>query len=104
MAVFEIPLSPQPQTFDIQLVNTTYRLTFYWNNAPSGGWMLDVADSNDVPLISGIAVVTGANLLEQYDYIMIGGALQVQTDFDLNAVPTFQNLGVTSHIYFITPD
>lgn len=104
MAVFEIPLSPQAQTFDITLGTKTYKLTVAWNDAPSGGWVLDIADANDVPILTGIPLVTGANLLEQFDYLDLGGELQVQTDFDLNAVPTFGNLGVTSHLYFITSD
>lgn len=104
MAVFEIPLSPQAQQFDIQLGQATYHLTVSWNDAPTGGWVLDIADSNDVPIVSGIPLVTGVNLLEQYDYLEFPGSLEVQTDYDLNAVPTFQNLGVQSHLYFLTAD
>lgn len=104
MAVFEIPLSPQAQKFNIQLGTVTYNLRLSWNDAPTGGWVLDLLDVNDVPIICGIPLITGADLLEQYDYLNIGGSLEVQTDFDVNAVPTFQNLGIQSHLYFITPD
>lgn len=101
---YEIPLSPQAQTFNIALGGTTYRLTVQWNNAPTGGWVLDIADSDDVPVIAGIPLVTGIDLLEQYPDAGINGSLEVQTDTDLFAVPDFSNLGKTSHLYFLTDD
>lgn len=104
MTAYEIPLSPQPQRFDIELGGVTYKLTVLWNNAPTGGWVLDIANSLDEPIISGIPLVTGANLLAQYEYLGFSGSLEVQTDFDLFAVPTFTNLGTQSHLYFLTDD
>lgn len=102
MAVYEVPLTPTPQKFFIQLGATTYRFTMSWNNAPNGGWILDIASNQDVPILYGLALVTGANLLAQYDYLDFDGGLVVQTDYNKNAVPTFQNLGVQSHLYFLT--
>ena len=106
MAVFEIPLSPQPQKFSIQLGQVTYNMRVFWCEAPTGGWVLDINDSSDVPIANGIPLTTGADLLRQLTYLGIGGGgqLVVQTDFDANAVPTFENLGVQSHLYFVTPD
>lgn len=104
MAFFEIPLTPQPQKFSIQLGQVTYNMRVFWCDAPTGGWVVDINDSDDIPIINGVPLVTGANLLEQLDYLNIPGQLIVQTDFDVNAVPTFGNLGVQSHLYFITPD
>lgn len=99
---YEIPLSPQAQTFTIQLGTITYNLVVAWNDAPMGGWVLDILDNNSDPVVTGIPLVTGVNLLEQYDYLGFQGALQVQTDFDPDEIPTFQNLGIQSHLYFIT--
>lgn len=104
MAVFEIPLTPDPQRFDIQLAGITYRLTFYWNAAPEGGWTLNIADSNDVAIINGIPLVTGNDLLAQYAYLNFGGTLIATTDDAPLAPPTFTNLGQASHVYFTTPD
>ncbi len=42
----------------------------------------------------------GTNLLEQYDYLGLGGVLWCQTTDDPDAVPTFGNLGVGSHLYW----
>jgi len=102
MANFEIPLSPSPQTFTISLSGTDYRLTVQWRNAEGAGWTLDIADSGGSPIIEGIPLVTGVNLLEQYDYLGFTGVLWVQTTADPDAVPTFDNLGIGSHLYWFT--
>lgn len=99
---FEIPLIPSTaQTFTVTLVGVTYTMTVTWC-APASCWMIDIADQNAVPIVSGIPMITGADLLSAYGYLGIGGQLFVQSDFDTNAVPTFDNLGDTSHLYFIS--
>lgn len=103
MAVFEIPLSPTPQRFKIQLGTNFYQLTVWWNDAPEGGWTADLADDTGAPIIASIPFVTGADLLEQFGYIGAPGELLVQTDQNTNAVPTYTNLGVASHLYFLPP-
>lgn len=99
---FDIPLSPTPQVFTIQLVNTFYQLTVQWNRAAQA-WVLDIADVNGIPILSGVALVTGVNLLEQFAYLVLGGQLIVQTDHDTFAVPTYANLGSTGHLYYVVP-
>ena len=42
---YEVPLTPDPQTFNIILGITEYALTLYWNPADEGGWILDIADA-----------------------------------------------------------
>lgn len=101
LTIYEVPLSPKPQNFTIALGVTTYQMRVWWNNATNGGWTLDIADASGVPIVQGIPLVTGANLLRQYAYLGLNqGILSVQTDFDIDAVPTFTNLGQTSHLYF----
>ena len=63
---------------------------------------MDIGDVNGNPLVSGIALVTGADLLGQYAYLGIGGQLIVMTDGDPSAIPTFTNLGIESHLYYVT--
>jgi hypothetical protein len=46
-------------------------------------------------------LVTGADLLEQFGYLDLGGAFIVQTDHDIDAVPTFANLGTAGRLYFV---
>jgi len=100
---YEIPLSPTPQTFSILLAGISYQLTVRYTDAPMGGWLLDIADQNGDNILCGAPLVTGHDLLEQYAYLGIDGQLIVQTDADPDAVPTFNNLGVESHLYFVTP-
>jgi hypothetical protein len=101
MANFEIPLSPKPQTFSIALAGVTYQITVKWNWVASC-WVIDVADASGNPLVGGLPLVTGVDILGQYAYLGFGGKLIVQTDHDPDAVPTFDNIGSTGHLYFIT--
>lgn len=97
---FEIPLIASNQAFTTTLVGTEYSMKLRWNGAASC-WMLDIADSTGNPLVSGIPMITGADLLEQYRYLGIAGQLFVQTDNDTDAVPTQANLGLNGHLFFV---
>ncbi len=101
--IYEIPLSPQPQLMTVSIAGTSYQLRFLYHNTTGSGWAMDLLDASGTPIVGSIPLVTGSDLLAQYDYLGIGGSLYVQTDGDLSAVPTFTNLGVTSHLYLVTP-
>lgn len=103
MTVYQIPLAPQPRRMTITLAGTTYRMRFHYANVDQGGWLLDIGDANGNPLVAGIPLVTGADLLAQYPDLGFGGRLFVLSDGDPGAVPTFADLGVTSFLYFETP-
>lgn len=102
MPAYEIPLSPEPQTFTIELSGVTYRLTFGWNAVVSV-WVLDIADQYENPILRGIPLVANVDLLSPYPYLNFGGTLIAQTDSDINLPPTFDNLGSTGHLYFVVP-
>ncbi|MDP3351808.1 MAG: hypothetical protein Q8S92_22715 [Hydrogenophaga sp.] len=99
---FQIPLTPSPQRFGITLGGLDYRLTLQHRNAPEGGWVLDIGNNQDEPIVLGIPLVTGANLLEQYPHLGFRGRLFVQTLDDPDAVPTFDNLGTESLLFWVT--
>lgn len=99
---FEIPLSPDPQTFVIALGGEIFRLRFTYATASGGGWILDIFDSNGNALVCGIPLVTGADLLEQYRHLGIPGGLYVQGDPDPDDVPTFENLGSDSTLFWVS--
>lgn len=102
LTFFKIPLSNTPQTFPIVLAGTTYTMTSKWNDMESS-WVIDIADENQVPIIANIPLVTGADLLEGLGYLGINGSLYVQTSgSDFTDVPTLDNLGVDSNLYFAT--
>jgi len=96
---YEVPLSGAPQAFSASINGTTRNLRFTYQNADQGGWVLDIADASGNAIVQGIPLVTGANLLAQYAYLGLGAGLMVTTDGDPDAVPTFDNLGTTSHLY-----
>lgn len=103
MATFEILLTPEAQTFQVSLAGVQYQFTLQWRDAVNnGGWVLDIADATSNPMVSGIPLVTGVDLLAQYGYLGIAAELWVQTDA-ADAVPTYTNLGIESHLYAVTP-
>lgn len=98
--VFEIPLSPTPQTFSLALGGTTYKVTVRWNVTASA-WVLDLAQANGAAILSGVPLVTGVDLLSPYPYLNFGGALYAGNDHEVDAPPGFDDLGVTSHLYWV---
>jgi hypothetical protein len=100
---FLIPLLNVPQDFTISLNEIEYRIVTKYNDALEGGWVLDMYDGDSAePIVMNIPMVTGCDLLEQYEHLNLGGKLIVFTDGDEKAVPTLDNLGVESNIYFQT--
>lgn len=100
MTPYEIPLTANAQTFSIPLGGLTYNLNVYWNPV-SMCWCIDLADSLNNPVISGMVLVTGLDLLDQYAYLNLGGSLVVQSDYSADAVPQYADLGATGHLYFV---
>jgi hypothetical protein len=100
-----IPLQPYAQVFSITIAGLVYNMQTHWNNQPDTGWLLDISDANDVPILLGIPLVTGADLLEQYHYLGLfnGGYLLCGTIGNNNASPTYDNLGTDSYLYVLVP-
>jgi hypothetical protein len=101
MTPYEIPLSPEPQRFSITLVDKLYQMRVLWNKDQQC-WHLDINDEVGVPLLLGVPLVPGYDLLRQYRHLDFGGALIVQADYDIYATPTFEDLGITARLYFVT--
>lgn len=79
-----------------------YRFTVKWNK-PASCWIADITDVNGNAVLNGISLVTGADLLDQYGYLRLGGQLIAQTAHDADAVPTFENLGGDGKMFFMSP-
>lgn len=101
MTPYEIPLTPSAQTFQIQLASALYSMEVWWC-MPALCWMLSISDSSGVPILFGIPLVTGTDLLKQHRHLGLKGSLYVQSAADLNAVPQYNDLGVSGHVYFVT--
>lgn len=102
MTIFEVPTRSVDQSLRISLAGKTYVFRIYWNRF-SLVWVLDIASEATVPLVSGIPLVTGVNLLSPFPYLNVGGGLYVQTDGSPDTVPGPLDLGVSGHLYFV-PD
>lgn len=99
MTVSEIPLSPDNQKFAITLAGQNFQMSITWRAA---FWCLDIMDSSGADLIKGVPLITGADLLAQYDYIGLGFSLYVGCDNPTNENPTQADLGISSHLYVVT--
>lgn len=98
-----IPLTNTPQQFEITLAGVIYTLTVKWNDSADAGWMIDIDDSSGNSIADGLPLVTGTDILAGLGYLGIGGSLYILTNganpFD---VPTLDNLGTDSNLYFQT--
>lgn len=95
MTFYEIPLTREPQTFNITLNEKEYTITNKWNEF--SGWIIDIEG-----YLHGIPLVTGCDLLEPFQDLAFGGSLIVYTDGISDAIPTLENLGADSKLYFVT--
>lgn len=68
------------------------------------GWVLDITDEAGAPLLSGLPLAAGADLLAPYPHLSFGGALLVYTDGTPDAAPTYAGLGGNSRLFFVTGD
>ncbi len=94
--VYEIPTSPKPQQFFVTFPNgNTYQIRLIYQFNDDDCWLMDIADSTGSALVSGIPLVTGADLLAQYAYLGLGVSMWVTTDGDPYEPPHYWNLGLT---------
>lgn len=101
----QIPVTNEPQSFQIALAGKDYILTCKWNDAEEGGWVLDFADADtETPIVANVPLITGRNILDGLAYLGIGGELWVYVNGDETAVPTLLNLGVEGFLYFVTEE
>lgn len=98
--VFEIPLSARSQRCKVTLLNVVYNLAIQWR-ASAAQWVLDMSDASGNPVIQGLPLVTGADLLGQHKHLGIGGALVVMLDSGAGDSVTFDNLGSSAHLRFV---
>lgn len=73
MQANEIPLSPDNQQFTTAINGVNYSILTLWRD--DAGWIIDLLDSSGKAIVTGIPLVTGANLLAQFAYLNLGLAL-----------------------------
>ena len=101
MTFYEIPLQPTNQNIRISILNVTYIIRTYYCDRENGGWVIDISKSDGTALVQGIPLVTGADMLGQYEYLGLGFGLIFASDGDINAVSGFNDLGVSGHLYVV---
>ena len=102
MARFEIPLSPEAQTFRITLGGVAYDVRVLWNTYDSM-WVVDLADAvTKAEVLTGIPLVAGLDLFGPFGYLNLGGELIATTDGAALLPPTYENLGILGRVYFDT--
>lgn len=102
--VYEVPLSPIPQFFSINIGGSDFVLTFTYNNLMKY-WVMDIANAGSVPLVTGIPLITGANLTAKYAYLKLPSFF-TQTTYSPDTPPTLTNLGRDAKLYSVitTPE
>lgn len=95
----EIPLVPNSQIVRCIIGGIVYILTFTWRGT---GYVMDIADTKNNALVSGLSLVTGADLLAQFSYLGITGALVILSDYAPSLVPLYTTLGISSHLVVVT--
>jgi hypothetical protein len=101
-SVVEIPTSPSPQTLTVTLGGIVYNLRLMYYELGGQGWTVDINDATNNPIVLGIPLIVGVNLLEQYGYLGFPGELWCNVDGDPDAVIGFNDLGSIGHFYFVT--
>ncbi len=97
---YVLPLLPTAQRLTIMLGGVSYIMQTQWST-PSACWLLDISDIDDVPIVRGIPMVTGVDLLEQYRYLGFKGSLfAYSTEGPPDVVPTFTSLGRTAQVAY----
>lgn len=95
MAIYEIPLRAGNQKFNVTIGRTIYKLRLIYR---INQWYLDILDTSEKPLISGILLCSGIDLLEQYKHI-VPYSLYV-TNSNIDELSTFDSLGSKIKLYY----
>lgn len=89
-------------SFDVDLDNVKFQLSFEWNDRDSG-WYMSIASVDGVPLLSGRRVVIGYPLISIYrtNGLPAGTFVAIDTS-SKNEEPGFGDLGERVKLLYIT--
>lgn len=94
------PITPQQnQSYAININGAQYNVALLFVDAPDAagdqmvGWELNLYDQDMNTIVLGIALVTGENLLGQYDYKGFNFSLFCYTAGSPSVPPTWATLG-----------
>ena len=95
MSYFNIPLMVINQRFNVSIGNNTYKLQLIYR---ANKWFLDIFDVQNTPLICGLPLVMGDNLLIQHQHVISGSLLVMNTNE--NEQQSFTDLGTNITLYW----
>ncbi|MFP1135727.1 phage baseplate plug protein [Acinetobacter baumannii] len=93
--IYEIPLNNGNQKFNIRLGGVQYKFQLIYRVK---SWYLDIFDTAGIPLIAGLPLVMGDNLLIQHQHIIKGSLYVLNTNEDENQA--FSDLGTLIKLYW----
>ncbi len=99
MTVYSIPLYSGAQQFQVSLENRTIQIRLIWREAEGGGWFMDLSETDGTPILAGLPLRCGYNLLEQYQYLGLG-KMMCLIDGDDSHEPTYEDMGSTLKLYW----
>jgi hypothetical protein len=102
--LFEIPLTRGPQLFGTTIRNRNLRLKLTYRPDPGPGWLLDIYDDAEVPILCGTPLVPATDLLAPYPFLNIGVRLFVLSDGQEDADLTYDAIGTSAHLYYAFDD
>ena len=95
MAIYEIPLQAGNQKFNVTLGKAIFKLRLIYR---IDQWYLDILDTSEKPLITGLLLCPGIDLLEQYKHV-INGSLYV-ANFEQDEIAKYGYLGSKIKLYY----
>jgi hypothetical protein len=98
---YSLPVKPYAVKFRIMVGNTDYWFQTQYREAEEAGWVLDLLDANEQPMIMGIALVAGLDLMWQYHHMGVGFSLVLKTRED-RGTPTYESLGTDDELLLVT--
>lgn len=73
-------------------------------NSRSQRWVMDINDSSDAPILSGIPVLINRDLTSQYPTLAVpAGTLFATDDTQQDTQPTQYSFGTDHTLYFVDP-
>lgn len=106
MTTWVIPTRPTPENFTITLGSVDYGVRTRWNRM-ANCWVMDFLDQAGAEVLTGVPLVTGADLFEQFKHLGLGAAGELRaghtgSDHDARTPPAFDNFGITAKLFFVT--
>lgn len=98
--VFSVPLRSGTQQFVVSLGTISVMMRLIWRSASGGGWFIDIYESDGLtPILCGLPVRCGQNMLSQYQYLGLGRMVAL-IDGQAERDPSYDDMGSNLQLYW----